>query len=64
MPDEILAASMGHTRLRNDYDHQTVPDLLRRLDGSRDAFFENRERLGRADADIIPFEEAIRKGRR
>ena len=49
MPDELLAVSMGHTRLRDDYDHQNAKDLIRRLDAERDAFFENRDRLGKDD---------------
>ena len=62
MPDEVLAASMGHTKLRNDYDHQKVPDLIRRLDSSRAAFFESRRRGDSPDSSgIIPLEEAIRK---
>lgn len=32
MPDELLAISMGHTHLRDDYDHQKAQDLIRRLD--------------------------------
>lgn len=49
MPDELLAISMGHTKLRKDYDHQKAQDLIRRLDAERDAFFENRDRLGKDD---------------
>ena len=45
MPDDILAISMGHTHLRDDYDHQTMTDLIRRLDEKRESFFENRTRL-------------------
>ena len=55
MPDEILAISMGHTKLREDYDHQKAVDLIRRLDAVRDEFFLNRERMNQAP-DVIPFE--------
>lgn len=44
MPDELLAISMGHTHLRDDYDHQKAQDLIRRLDVARDGFFEFRKR--------------------
>ena len=59
MPDDILALSMGHTKLRDDYDHQNVKDLIRRLDAARDSLFENRERLGKA-GDIVPLEESLK----
>lgn len=49
MPDDILAISMGHTRLRSDYDHQQAADLIRRLDARRDDFFINHSRLGEDD---------------
>ena len=55
MPDEVLAISMGHTKLRQDYDHQKAVDLIRRLDAVRGDFFLNRERMYEKP-DIIPFE--------
>lgn len=54
MPDDILAISMGHTHLRDDYDHQTMTDLIRRLDKNRESFFENRTRLDE-ESDIKQF---------
>lgn len=45
MSDDLLAVSMGHTKLRSDYDHQKAEDLIRRLEEQRDRFFEYRERL-------------------
>ena len=60
MPDSILAVSMGHTKLRNDYDHRTAEDYIRLLDSSRESFFRNRERRGK-ESDIIPLEEALKK---
>ena len=62
MPDEVLAISMGHTKLRDDYDHQKMQDLIRRLDAARDSFFENRRRL-EEEPDILPFEEARKKNK-
>lgn len=53
MPDSLLALSMGHTKLRDDYDHQQTLDIIRRLDAERDGFFANRRRLGQED-DIVP----------
>ncbi len=53
MSDSILAVSMGHTKLRDDYDHRTVPDMIMRLDRERDKFFANRERRGRSDVVSI-----------
>ena len=61
MPDELLAVSMGHTKLRDDYDHQKMQDLIRRLDAARDSFFENRKRIREGEEDILPFEEARKK---
>ena len=61
MPDDLLAVSMGHTKLRDDYDHQKLQDLIRRLDAARDSFFENRRRIREGEEDIIPFEEARKK---
>lgn len=58
LPDEILAVSMGHTRLRDDYDHRTPEDYIRMIDQSRDSFFRNRERREKG-SDIIPLEEAM-----
>ena len=60
MPDEILAISMGHTKLRNDYDHQKAKDLIRRLDKARTAFFENRNR-SKEESDIVSLGEAEKK---
>ena len=45
MPDEILAISMGHTKLRDDYDHRSMTDLIRQLDDRRDSFFESRKHI-------------------
>lgn len=58
MPDETLAISMGHTRLRDSYDHQKAKDLIRRLESSRDAFFVGRESRGRTDS-IVPLEDVL-----
>ena len=52
MPDSILAVSMGHTKLRDDYDHRTEKDMIRLLDRNRDSFFENRRRRGQDDEVI------------
>ena len=60
LPDEELAVSMGHTKLRNDYDHQNEIDIIRRLDSHRDSLFRNRLRLG-GESDIIPLEEALKR---
>lgn len=54
MPDELLAISMGHTRLRNDYDHRDAGAMIRRLDTARDAFFETRRKRG-DEPQILPF---------
>lgn len=54
MPDELLAISMGHTRLRSDYDHRDAGAMIRRLDTARDAFFETRKRRDE-QPQIIPF---------
>lgn len=51
--DDILAVSMGHTKLRQDYDHQTAGDLIRRLETERDGFFVYRQR-SHQEADIVP----------
>ncbi len=40
----ILAVSMGHTKLRDDYDHRTSVDMIRTLEGARDDLFRARER--------------------
>ena len=61
MPDEVLAISMGHTKLRNDYDHRKIADLIRRLERARGALFESRERPEARD-EVIPLEEALRQG--
>lgn len=60
MPDEILAVSMGHTRLRDDYDHRTERDMIRLLDKNRDSFFENRKRRDR-DSGVMNLEEILKK---
>ena len=60
MPDSLLALSMGHTRLRDDYDHQQTVDMIRRLDDERDSFFANRSRDGRNDA-IVPLSELMER---
>lgn len=60
MPDSILAVSMGHTKLRDDYDHRTEKDMIRLLDRNRDSFFENRGRRD-ADADVVPLDGAKKK---
>ena len=52
MPDSILAVSMGHTKLRDDYEHRTEKDMIRLLDRNRDSFFENRRRRGQDDEVI------------
>lgn len=44
IPDEVLAVSMGHTKLRDDYDHRTSVDMIRTLEGARDDLFRTRER--------------------
>lgn len=62
MPDELLAISMGHTHLRDDYDHQKAQDLIRRLDVARDGFFEFRKRQD-AEPDIIPISQIINGGK-
>ncbi len=60
LPDEILAVSMGHTKLRDDYDHRKPEDYIRMIDKSRESFFLNRERRGR-ESDIIPLEKALKR---
>ena len=55
--DSDLAISMGHTKLREGYDHQKALDLIRRLDAVRDRIFESRERAG-GGAGIAPLKEA------
>lgn len=44
LSDEILAVSMGHTKLRDDYDHRTDIDMIRTLEGAREDLFRVRER--------------------
>ena len=44
LSDEVLAVSMGHTKLRDDYDHRTSVDMIRTLEGARDDLFRARER--------------------
>lgn len=44
LSDEVLAVSMGHTKLRDDYDHRTSVDMIRTLEGARDDLFRTRER--------------------
>lgn len=56
--DDVLAVSMGHTKLRDDYDHQKAQDLIRRLDTARDGFFEFRKRQDKAP-DIIPISQIV-----
>ena len=60
--DDVLAVSMGHTKLRDDYDHQKAQDLIRRLDVARDGFFEFRKRQD-AEPDIIPISQIINGGK-
>ena len=60
MPDSILAVSMGHTKLRDDYDHRTEKDMIRLLDRNRNSFFENRKRTS-SSADVIPLDELLGK---
>lgn len=55
---EKIAISMGHTKLRDSYDHQKAKDLIRRLESSRDAFFVGRESRGRTGS-IIPLEDVL-----
>ena len=62
MPDSILAVSMGHTRLRDDYDHRTEKDMIRLLDRNRDSFFENRKRRSQ-DQGVIFLDEALKKSK-
>ena len=62
IPDDVLAVSMGHTRLLDSYDHQKSIDLIRRLEKARDEFFINRERQN-AEPDVVPLEKAV-KGKR
>ena len=59
LSDEALAVSMGHTKLRDDYDHQDETDLARRLESVREELFRNRERKAR-ESDIIPLEDALK----
>lgn len=54
MSDEILAISMGHTRLRDDYDHRNANTMIRQLDSARESFFDNRKRR-EEEPQIIPF---------
>ena len=56
MPDEILAISMGHTKLRPDYDHRKPEDLIRSIDSSRERFFINRQRRG-MEKDIVSIDK-------
>ena len=60
LPDEVLAVSMGHTRLRDDYDHRTERDMIRLLDRNRDSFFENRRRRGEKDT-VMNLDELLKK---
>lgn len=60
MPDEVLAISMGHTKLRDDYDHRKKEDLIRRLDKARDAFFESRKRAPVCD-DVVSLADSTEK---
>ncbi len=62
MPDSILAVSMGHTKLRNDYDHRGEKEMIRLLDRNRDSFFENRKRRGQ-EPGVIPLDEALKEGK-
>ena len=61
MPDDLLAVSMGHTKLRADYDHQKAADLIRRLDDRREDFFANHNRLD-TDNGIRPLFAGQKKG--
>ena len=47
LSDADLAVSMGHTKLRDDYDHQQERDLVRKLESVRDDLFKNRGRKGK-----------------
>lgn len=62
LSDADLAVSMGHTKLRDDYDHQQERDLVRKLESVRDDLFKNRGRKGR-ESDIVPLDEVLRKKR-
>lgn len=60
MPDSILAVSMGHTKLRDDYDHRGEKEMIRLLDRNRDSFFENRKRRGQ-DSGVISLDEVLKE---
>ena len=53
---------MGHTKLRDDYDHQQERDLVRKLESVRDDLFRNRRRKGK-ESDIVPLDEVLKKKR-
>ena len=63
LSDEALAVSMGHTKLRDDYDHQDEEDLARRLESVRGELFRNRERRMKG-RDIVPLEDILDKDAR
>lgn len=54
MSDELLALSMGHTKLRNDYDHRDAGAMIRQLDDARNEFFEARKRR-EEKPQVLPF---------
>lgn len=54
LSDDVLALSMGHTKLRSDYDHQKASDLIRRLEDEREALFKSRGRHER-ESEIKKF---------
>ena len=62
LSDADLAVSMGHTKLRDDYDHQQERDLVRKLESVRDDLFRNRRRKGK-ESDIVPLDEVLKKKR-
>lgn len=53
LDDSTLAISMGHTKLRDDYDHRAATEMIRILEKSRDNLFENRRRREEEEM-IIP----------
>lgn len=44
LDDSMLAITMGHTKLRDDYDHRAATEMIRILEKNRNNLFENRRR--------------------
>lgn len=55
LSDRVLAISMGHVKLRDDYDHQKAEQLIGQLEASRSAIFDK----GRRNGGIIPLKDLV-----